>query len=177
MSAHRASPPSNMASTHSYLPPPSLQSTKLLSLHSLQFEYNHWIRQPSGYNGCVDTSRTYKYNPLDVLWMLCGLQSPFSFVQGQNVCCTPELCCKCDMRPAEAQFNRGFVQGVTIVKRLQSSCNEDYFLPDYVMATCLTVTCPQLTNPEAAPTSLFPAPALTDSSQLHQKCPPRKGPL
>ena len=101
MSAHRASPPSNMASTHSYLPPPSLQSTKLLSLHSLQFEYNHWIRQPSGYNGCVDTSRTYKYNPVDVLWMLCGLQSPFSFVQGQNVCCTPELCGKCDRRPAE----------------------------------------------------------------------------
>ena len=101
MSARRASPSSNMASTHSYLPPPSLQSTKLLSLHSLQFEYNHWIRQPSGYNGCVDTSRTYKYNPVDVLWMLCGLQSPFSFVQGQNVCCTPELCCKCDRRPAE----------------------------------------------------------------------------
>ena len=101
MSARPASPPSNMASTHSYLPPPSLQSTKLLSLHSLQFEYNHWIRQPSGYNGRVDTSRTYKYNPVDVLWMLCGLQSPFSFVQGQNVCCTPELCCKCDRRPAE----------------------------------------------------------------------------
>ena len=40
-----------------------------------------------------------------------------------------------------------------------------------------TVTCLQFTNPEAAPTSLFPVPSLTDSSQLHQKCPPRKGPL
>ena len=41
----------------------------------------------SGYN-FVDTNTT--------LWMLCGLHtlhSPFSFDQGQNVVCTPGLCC------------------------------------------------------------------------------------
>ena len=105
MSAHRASPPSNMASTHSYLPPTKpttpcpTKSTVYrtpepteppVRVQPCEMDTTFWI-QPCG----------YKYKPVDALWMLCGLQSPFSFVQGQNVCCTPELCCKCDRRPAE----------------------------------------------------------------------------
>ena len=129
-----AAPPSNMAAIHSYLPPPILQRSIYTSLQTPEptVTESPVQVQPCG----VDTTLWIQIQPYGcfVDSRLCSLPSLLIKVR----ICTPGLCCQDIRRPAEAHINHGYVQETTISKRLQSSCNYDYFLPDFVGATCLS---------------------------------------
>ena len=160
------------------MPPPSLQSTGLLSLQSLQFEYNPLKGiQPWGYNTTP--------------WRPWGTPVEYS---------RPSLLFKVKMYSVRQDFSANSTWGLRKPKPTMDTFKKLHSPRSYNLCVIMTTfsrttgrqpACQNQTNRNAAnyshvppvhqsrgnPTSLFPAPSLTDSPLLHQKCPPRKGPL
>ena len=145
-----------------------------LQWQSLQFKYNpvEWI-QLCG----------YKYNPMDALWTPDFAVSLLFWSRSESVhqdfaaktsggqrkpILTMDTCKK-------LQSPRGYNLRVIMTTFSRTSWGQPACQRAEPIGTQqTTVTCLQFTNPEAAPTSLFPVPSLTDSFQLRQKCPASK---
>ena len=134
-----------------------------------------------------DTTLRIQYNPVE------ALGTPVEYSR-------PSLLFKVKMYSVRQDFSANATWGLRKPKPTMDTFKKLHSPRSYNLCVIMTTfsrttgrqpACQNQTNRNAAnyshvppvhqsrgnPTSLFPAPSLTDSPHLHQKCPPRKGPL